>query len=631
VYALGLLLFELLTGAHPWIGADAPVLQALRTLMSRPVPLASRSTAERENAPVPSHQIRGDLDAIVAKALREEPGHRYATVEALKRDVARVLRGEAVEAREGVRLYVFGRVLRRYRWAAVGAGAVFVSLAGGLGVAAWQARQAEIERDVARRDAAREEAVRYNLTRMFRTAIADQGGPQPATAKSMIDDSALRVLREYRDRPQLAGQLVLTLADLYGALEDVAGAGSLLDGFVSQAGPDADPLALADARQKLANIELLRGHPDRAAALLDQADDYWKQLPQRYAEERLEGLGIRARLQRMRGDLDRAIATSRKAIAARIALSGRDHRETAILYNSLAITLTAAGRLDEALAAYRETTRIYRAVSMGDGLDAQVVLGNIGTLELRTGHLREAQTLLKTAVDRERELAGDSAAVAAAMGYYGKVLSIENRGSEAIPVLHESVSLAVRYAGEKSPVTVQNEVFLGEAQTAAGDKAGAQQTLTAARAAALAQYGEAHPLTLRTRLALAQLAVAANDPQKAQAQLAAVVTGLRALGPPAVPYLAQALESLGELRLAGGHAESAVESLTEAVGLQDRAQDRTWESAIARERLGEATAALGHSDAAGLLRAARHDLETQLGADHPQTLRAQRALAQLTR
>src|SRR6185312_7198787 len=142
-------------------------------------------------------------------------------------------------------------------------------------------------------------------------------GTQPATAKSMIDSSALRVLREYRDRPQLAGQLVLTLADLYGALEDVAGAGSLLEGFVSQAGPDADPVALADARQKLANIELLRGHTDRAAALLGQAQDFWSRAPQKYAEERLEGLGTRARLQRTEGDLNGAIATSREAIAAR--------------------------------------------------------------------------------------------------------------------------------------------------------------------------------------------------------------------------------------------------------------------------------------------------------------------------
>jgi eukaryotic-like serine/threonine-protein kinase len=630
VYALGLLLFELLTGVHPWIGAEAPVLHALRTLMSRPAPLASRTAAGRASAPVPPRRIQGDLDAIVAKALREEPPRRYPTVEALKLDVARVLLGEPVDARAGARMYVFGRMVRRYRWAAIAAVAVFLSLAGGLGVAAYQARQASIERDIALRDAAREEAVRYQLTRMFRTALADQGS-EPATAKGMIDNSALRVLREYRDRPQLAGQLVLTLADLYGALEDVAGQGSLLEAFVGQAGPDADPLALADARQKLAGIELLRGQPDRAAALLDQAQDFWSRAPQQYTEERLEGLGIRARLQRLRGDLDGAIATSRQAIDARTALSGRNHRETAVLYNSLAITLASANRLEEALEAYRETLRIYRAVGLGDALDAQVVLANLGTLEFRTGHLRESETLLKTAIEHERQLAGDSAAVAAAMGYYGKVLSIENRIPEAVGVLRDGVRLAGQYAGQKSLVTVQNEIFLGEAQSASGDAATARATLEGARDAALSQYGQLHPLTLRAQLALAQLAATTGNAKEASAQLAPVVANLRSLGAPARAYLAKALETQGELNLAHGDTQAAVDFLSEAVQLQKQARDQTWESAVTRERLGEASLTLRHTEAVGLLREAEHDLEAELGPNHPQTLRAEHALAQVIR
>ena len=317
VYALGLLLFELLTGTHPWMGTDTSVLQALRSVLQRPAPAASRAAEAHPGGPVPAKLIRGDLDAIVAKALRAEPARRYATVENLKRDVERVLRDEPVEAREGARLYAVGHMLRRYRWAAAAILAVFISLAGGLALAAWQAQRAAIERDVARRDAAREEAVRYNLTNLFHAAIAERGA-QPATAKSMIDGSAQRILREYRDQPQLTGQIVLTLADLYGALEDVTGAGTLLDGFVAEAGPEADPAVLADARQKLANIEMLRGHVDRAALLLDQADAFWKSSPRPFAEERLEGLQYRAMLQRMRGNLDGAIATSREAIAQRI-------------------------------------------------------------------------------------------------------------------------------------------------------------------------------------------------------------------------------------------------------------------------------------------------------------------------
>jgi len=626
VYALGLLLFELLAGSHPWMTSGRSMLQALRTVLQHSAPSASRTAGANPDAPVPVRLLRGDLDAIIAKALRTEPAHRYATVESLKSDVARVLIGEPVDAREGARLYLVGHMLRRYRWAVTAAAAIFISLAGGLGLAAWQAHRVAIERDNARRDASREEAVRYSLTRLFRAAIANQG-TQPATAKNMIDGSAQRVLSDYHDRPQLAGQLVLTLADLYGALEDVAGADALLEGFVADANPKTDLAALADARQKLANIELLRGHADRAGKLLDQADAFWATSSRPYLEERLEGLVVRARLQRARGDLDGAIAATREAIRQRIALSGHDHRETAILYNSLAISLTSANRLDQALSAYHETADIYRAIGLGDAIDAQIIVANTGTLELRTGHLKAAEVLLKSSVERERSLAGDSAAVAAAMGYYGKVLSITNRNEPAISVLREATELGERYAGTGSPLAIQNRLFLGEAQLAIGDQQKAGVTLTAAYGAALAQYGAAHPLTLRSQLALAQLAAAAGNDEIAQIQLRKTIDGLRKLGARGESTLAQALESLGDAEAHLGQLDEAGAEFKEAVAIREKSPDDLWELAEARERLGETLLKAGNPAARGLLKKAAQDLESQLGADHPQTLRAKAALA----
>jgi hypothetical protein len=628
VYALGLLLFELLTGAHAWLGRGIPVMQAMRSVLLRPAPVASRTAEARADRPVPPRMIRGDLDAIVAKALRAEPAHRYATVAALRLDVDRMLRGEPVEARAGARLYVFGRMVRHYRWAVAAVVVVVVTLACSLGFVAWAAQRAAVERDAARRDAAREEAVRYNLTSMFRSAIANRA-QQPATAKSMIDESAQRVLREYRDKPQLAGQIVLTLADLYGALEDVSGAGTLLEGFLAQAGPDADPAAVADARQKLANIELLRGHADRAAKLLDQAEEFWRSSPHAYREDRLEGLGVRAKLQRTRGDLDGAIATSREAIAQRIALSGHDHRETAVLYNSLAITLIGANRLDEALAAYRETTAIYRSLGLGDGLDAQIILANTGTLELRTGDLRDAEVLLANAIDRQRALAGDSAAVAAAVGYYGKLLTITNRPQAAIDQLRQAVSLSDQYAGAGSPVALLNRLFLGEAQFAAGDRAAAAATLRAAHETSLAQYGPAHPLALRTELALDQVKAAGGQYAEAQTQIQNVIGILRTLGPQGETTLAQALEELGDVQLHENLTQEAISTLRESVALREKSHYQTWELAEAQERLGEALAAGGSDAAPALLKTAARDLESRLGAAHPQTLRAKAALERL--
>jgi non-specific serine/threonine protein kinase/serine/threonine-protein kinase len=628
VYALGLLLFEMLTGAHPWMGSDTPVMQAMRAVLQRPAPVASRTAEANPSAPIPAKLIRGDFDAIIAKALRVEPAYRYATVESLKLDIERAQRGEAVEAREGARLYALGRTLRRYRWAAAAVSAIFISLGCGLGVAAWQAHKAAIDRDTARRDAAREEAVRYNLTQLFRTAIADQGA-KGATAKTMIDASAQRILKEYQGEPQLAGQIVLTLADLYGALEDVTGAESLLEGFVAEAKPEADPAALADARQKLANIELLRGHPDRAQTLLNQADTFWSRSSQPYVEERLEGLVVRARLQRALGDLAESVATTRKAIAQRIALSGHDHRETAILYNSLAISLAASNRLDEALAAYRETSAIYTALGLGDGLDAQIVIANTGTMELRNGHLREAQVLLQGAIDRERLLAGDSAAVAAAMGYYGKVLLITNRTAPAVEELHAAYDLAVRYAGAGSPVASQNRLFLGEAQLAAGDAGAARLTLTGAHDAAVAQYGAAHLLSLRTELAMLQVDISQGDYQDSALRLTSVIGRLKGLGVQGEPVRAQALETLGTAYLGDHRYSDAAAVLQEAVEIRLKSPADIWEIALAQERLGEALAGMGQSAAINMLKNAARDLESQLGARHPETIRAKSALARM--
>ncbi len=627
VYALGVLLFELLTGTR-LRSATASIAESVRTIVDQSAPLASRTAATRADGSVPPRVLRGDLDAIIAKSLRREPSQRYAAVESLRADIERFLAGEPVTARAGARLYIFGRVLRRYRWQAAAIGAVFAALAVGLGTAALQAHRADIERDTARRDLAREEALRYYLTGMFRKS-ADAHGTSPS-AKSMLDESAQRVLREYRDQPELAGRVVVTLADLYQSLEDVEGAATLLQGYLSEAGPKSDPVALADARQKMANIEFLRGNLGQAEQLLSAAESFWAHSPDRYAEEQLEGLGIRARLQRAHGDLAGAILTSQEAIKQRIAVSGRNNRETALLYNSLAISLTAANRLDEALGAYHETTAIYQALGLGEGLDAQIVLGNTGTLLFRTGQLREAEPLLQRAVERERALAGDSAAVAAALGYDGKLLSIRERNDESLRVLGEAVELGSRFAGKTSPLTLQNRLFLGEAQLGEGDRASARATLEEVRRDVLEKLGPSNPLALRCAIGLAQVLAAEGRLDGARSDLASAITALRALGPRGQVTLAEALVASGDAALKQGDSRAAVGAASEALELYGKGREHSWEVGLARERLGEALAAQHDRRAREMLEQAAAMLEEQLGSEHSEVRRARMALGQLS-
>jgi hypothetical protein len=154
VYALGVLLFELLSGRLPWETSRLPLAVSIGKLLHEVAPLVSRVRVNLPR-PVPAKEVAGDLDAIVAKALRKDRGARYQTVVEMAQDIRRHLSGEPVAAREGAVTYVLGRFLKRYRWAVGATAAMLLALAASLSWTAWQAHQASQERDIARAQAER--------------------------------------------------------------------------------------------------------------------------------------------------------------------------------------------------------------------------------------------------------------------------------------------------------------------------------------------------------------------------------------------------------------------------------------------------------------------------------------------
>ncbi|MGE0638688.1 MAG: protein kinase [Thermoanaerobaculia bacterium] len=635
VYGLGVVLFELLTGERPFRSAHLPLAGAVKLLLEAPPPRPSRVAAARESRgeapPVRSRDLVGDLDAIVACCLRRDPVERYASAAALSADLDRHLREEPVAAREPGRGYVLGRFLKRNRVAVAGTVALILALAGGLVAFAWQARRAALERDAARLAADREEALRYHLVGLFRDSLApatDPGAAEgPLSAKALLDRSAARVLESYAADPVLSGHVVETLADLYGALQDVEGQVPLLEGFLAKAGAEADPRAVGVARQKLAQLELARGNPERAAELLTAADEIWARDPERYREPRLEGRFVRGLLQRSQGDLAGSIATYEAAIPERIALSGRDHRETANLYNSLAITLTAAGRYDDALAAYRESLAIHERLGRGEELDALIMLGNTGTLAFRVGRTREAEAILARACRGQRAQAGDSAAVAAAMGLWGAAETTLDRAADALPKLREAVTMAERFTGPSSPLTLQDRIFLSDALLATDDRSEARRHLLETLSRSRDQYGDQHLLTLRARLALARVDLAEGR-AAAESELEALAAAFAQAGRQGESWVAHAKFALGDARLVTGRAREAVAPLGEAVALRERL---LWEGsvdlALARERLAEARLATGDLGGRELLERALPALRSELGDASPEVARAKASLA----
>ncbi len=137
VYALGVMLYELLAGVRPYALSGTTAAEAERLVCETVPPLPSAvAPADRARA------LRGDLDTVVMKALAKEPARRYASAEAFATDVERHLSGLPVAARRATRWYRASRFVRRHRLGVTAAAVVALAVLGGAGAALWQARLA---------------------------------------------------------------------------------------------------------------------------------------------------------------------------------------------------------------------------------------------------------------------------------------------------------------------------------------------------------------------------------------------------------------------------------------------------------------------------------------------------------
>ncbi|TXI25792.1 MAG: serine/threonine protein kinase [Roseateles sp.] len=143
VYALGVLLYQLLGGPHPTGGGTQTQLERLKAIVEQAPRRLSEAVAADPARQAQARLLKGDLDTIVAKALKKLPAERYANAELMADDLRRWLAHEPISARPDSRLYVLGRFVRRHR-VAVSAGVLAVlALLGLSGFSLWQAQRAQ--------------------------------------------------------------------------------------------------------------------------------------------------------------------------------------------------------------------------------------------------------------------------------------------------------------------------------------------------------------------------------------------------------------------------------------------------------------------------------------------------------
>ncbi len=450
VYSLGVLLYLLLAGKHPYALAGLSPLDMMRTVCEVEPPPPSRVAAEDDR-----RALAGDLDAVAGKALRKAPDERYATVAELAADLRAWRAGYPVVAAPASAGYRARRFIRRNRKAVAAAAALVMALAGGGAATAWQARIAQAERDKAQNRFRQVQEFSRSLLFDVHGALVPVAGATDARrllldravqfldglAADAGDDHALKLELSagYHQLANVQGNAVSeNVGDTAGAMASLEKSLRLAD-EVRAAQPDAiQPLVRAlRAAGDLASVRTSRGEPDaldwqaRHATLVHELQRHNPTGEAALAVAK--GYSDIGRLHVENDEFPAGEAAYREAVRLFARLPHRDVKdigEHSYALKRLGGVLLRLGRLDESERRYREALALdEEALRLDDRpqtrYDITFTLSDLALVQSRRGLWSDAVTLWNQALEiRKAAMEADPRNVRAMSGtatLYGRL------------------------------------------------------------------------------------------------------------------------------------------------------------------------------------------------------------------
>ena len=642
VYALGVILYELLSGTRPYEADRNSLHEAIQVIREQdPIPLGALS-----------REYRGDLETITAKALEKDKERRYASAGELANDIRRHLTDQPILARPTSITYQLGKFRRRHRVLFAASTAVLVTLPVGLVLSTWQAvrasraeqlasvqrdrataaeqlaftgqqaaradrdrailaeRQAERERNAAlsesrRADAAAASAAAVNEF-LRHDLLAQAGASRQATAgakpdpdlkvRTALDRAAASIEGKFDHQPGVEAAIRETIGQTYGDIGLYPEAVKQLERTLVLRRRDLDP----DNPQTLATMGhlaqamLSQGRYDEAQRLFVETLDRQRRVLGPGHTATLATMSLLTNAYFLQGRFDLAEPLAKHALARQRAALGPSHPDTLDSLNRLGSIYSKQGRYQESEPISIELLALRRRVLGLEHPDTLISMNNLAVVYEGLGKYPEAENVLREALELKRRVLGpEHPTTLNGIDNLATMVVAEGRYAEAEEMFASTWAIRLRTLGPEHPLTFNWAGEFATAYAAQGRYSEAIDLLNQTLESQRRVLGPEHPKRLHNLFVLAQTYfLQGNYGQAEELSVRAFEAQRRLLGPEHQSTLASAIAAVlaqqhrGEFSAADGLIRAVVE-------IQRRKKPDGWERYQAESLLGANLAGLG--------------------------------------
>lgn len=619
VYSLGVILYELLCGRLPHDVSNVPITEALR--------IVQRDDPKRPSGIHPA--LRGDLEAIILKAIDKDRDRRYPTASEFAADIRRFLDSAPVVARPATALYQLRKFAQRNRVLVASAAMVVLTLIVGLAVSTRMAYIATQARSAAeQRQQEVEQIAAFQATQLSGIDVAAMGlrlrddlraraedilapeasGENPGTSAelkrvlasvnftdvarstldtSIFDRTSLAIRDQFPDQPGIQSLLLQSLAKTASALGLVTRAAESQRqamGIRRTELGDTDPATL-DAIDAMGSMLAIQGKRAEAEAYFQEAYDGRARTLGPESPEALASLNNLCTLLQDLGRFEEAEPLLARVLASRRRVLGPEHPDTVRSQHSMANLLRGQGRLSEAEAEYLAVLEISRRVLPTGDAETLRILGNTASLLQLQGNMDDAGVYLRELVDlRRRTLGNDHPDTLFSIASMASLRKEQGNLEEAERMLREVLEGRRRVLGEDHASTLHTTAILGSTLQEQGKLEEAFPYYEAALAGRRRVLGDDHPQTLQSIYNMSGMLVLMHRYDEAEALARETIERGRRTLSEGHWYLGVFQAHLGDILIATNRLEEAEAPLLEAHRIFDAAFGETHARTVGAAR-----------------------------------------------